>query len=161
MRIVGRDGRGDDEPVDVQGLQRAETSDEPHLKVQEQIISKQAEIKVKVTGVHLCCQGCVDAVDAAVKNVAGVTCRCDMEKRTVALTAHDDAAAQKALGEYGKLDRIDVYVSGREDFVRVEQAIRRVLPAAYSLEKPGARSDENQRQRANPCRCQKDFSPCR
>ena len=52
---------------------------------------------MKVTGVHLCCQGCVDAVDAAVKNVAAVTSRCDMEKRAVALTARNDAAAQKAL----------------------------------------------------------------
>jgi mercuric ion binding protein len=67
------------------------------LKVQEQIMGKQSEIKVKVTGVHLCCQGCVDAVDAAVENVAGVTSRSDMEKRTVVLTARDDAAAQKAL----------------------------------------------------------------
>ena len=60
-------------------------------------MSKQSEIKVKVTGVHLCCQGCVDAVDAAVKNVAGVISRCDMEKKTVSLTASDGAAAQKAL----------------------------------------------------------------
>ena len=52
---------------------------------------------VEVTGVHLCCQGCVDAVDAAVKNVAGVTSRCDMERKTVSLTASDGAAAQKAL----------------------------------------------------------------
>ena len=58
-------------------------------------MGKQSEIKVKVTGVHLCCQGCVDAVDAAVKNVAGVTSRCDMEKRAVALTARNDAAAQR------------------------------------------------------------------
>src|SRR5207244_11533409 len=73
-------------------------------------MGKQSEIKVKVTGVHLCCQGCVDAVDAAVKNVAGATSRCDMEKRTVTLTARDDAAAQKALdaiaaaGFYGRTD---------------------------------------------------------
>jgi copper chaperone CopZ len=60
-------------------------------------MSKQSEIQVKVSGVHLCCQGCVDAVDAAVEKVAGVTSRCDMEKRTVTLTARDDAAAQKAL----------------------------------------------------------------
>ena len=55
------------------------------------------EIQVEVRGVHLCCQGCVDAVDAAVKNVAGVASRCDIEKKTVALTARDGAAAQKAL----------------------------------------------------------------
>jgi len=60
-------------------------------------MSKQSEIQVKLSGVHLCCQGCVDAVDAALKNVAGVTSRCDMEKRTVTLTARDDAAAQNAL----------------------------------------------------------------
>jgi len=68
------------------------------------------EIKVEVTGVHLCCQGCVDAVDAAVRNVAGVTSRCDMEKKTVTLTASDDAAAQKGLdaiaaaGFHGRTD---------------------------------------------------------
>ena len=74
------------------------TGDLAHKKsMQEQIMSKQSEIKVKVTGVHLCCQGCVDAVDAAVKNVAGVASRSDMEKRTVTLTARDNAAAQKAL----------------------------------------------------------------
>ena len=60
-------------------------------------MGKQSETKVMLMGVHLCCQGCVDAVDAAVKNVPGITSRCDMEKRTVALTARDDAAAQKAL----------------------------------------------------------------
>ena len=54
-------------------------------------------VHLEVTGVHLCCQGCVDAVDAAVKSVAGATSRCDIEKQTVALTARDGAAAQKAL----------------------------------------------------------------
>jgi putative ABC transport system permease protein len=67
------------------------------------------------------------------------------DAKDVEFVAMDIAAAQKALGAYGKLDRIDVYVSGREDFAGVEQAIRRVLPAAYGIEKPGARSDENQR----------------
>jgi copper chaperone CopZ len=80
------------------------------LNGQEQIMGKQPETKVMLTGVHLCCQGCVDAVGAAVRNVAGVTSRCDMEKRTVVLTARDDAAAQKALdaiaaaGFYGRTD---------------------------------------------------------
>jgi len=59
--------------------------------------------------------------------------------------AIDIAAAQQALGRYGKLDRIDVVVSPAEDFARVEQAVRAALPPAYLLEKPGARSDENQR----------------
>src|SRR5205823_14236222 len=59
--------------------------------------------------------------------------------------ALDIADAQKALNEYGRLDRIDVFVSPREDFNRVESAIRALLPAGYSIQKPGARSAENQR----------------
>ena len=68
------------------------------------------EIRVELRGVHLCCQGCVNAADAALMSVEGVNSRCDMEKRTVALTARDDAAAQKALdaiaaaGFYGSTD---------------------------------------------------------
>lgn len=57
----------------------------------------------------------------------------------------DIATAQQALAEYGKLDRIDVFVSPREDFARVEREIRNVLPASYRIEKPGTRSEENQR----------------
>ena len=55
------------------------------------------EIKVELKGVHLCCQGCVNAADAALMSVEGVNSRCDMENGTVTLTASDDAAAQKAL----------------------------------------------------------------
>ena len=71
-------------------------------------------VHLEVTGVHLCCQGCVDAVDAAVKSVAGATSRCDIEKQTVALTARDGAAAQKALdavaaaGFHGRTDDADL-----------------------------------------------------
>ncbi len=57
----------------------------------------------------------------------------------------DIAAAEKALGRYGKLDRIDVTVGPDENFARVERAIRSLLPASYLIRKPGARSDENQR----------------
>ena len=63
-----------------------------------------------MTGVHLCCQGCVNAVDAALKNVEGVESQCDMDNGTVTLTANDDTAAQKALdalaaaGFYGSSD---------------------------------------------------------
>jgi putative ABC transport system permease protein len=63
----------------------------------------------------------------------------------VDFVALDIAAAQRALGRYGKLDRIDVYVSPAENFDRVEQAIRAMIPASYSIRKPGARSAENQR----------------
>ncbi len=59
--------------------------------------------------------------------------------------AIDIAAAQKALGRYGKLDRIDVTVGRGETFARVEQAIQGVLPPGYLIEKPGVRNEENQR----------------
>ncbi|MFN7997799.1 MAG: FtsX-like permease family protein [Bryobacteraceae bacterium] len=57
----------------------------------------------------------------------------------------DIADAQKLLDRYGKLDRIHVTVSAREDFGRVERQIRAALPASYSVQKPGTRSEENQR----------------
>src|ERR1035441_1753641 len=57
----------------------------------------------------------------------------------------DIADAQQALRRYGKLDRIDVTIGPHEDFARVEQAIRRALPVSALVEKPGARSEENQR----------------
>jgi putative ABC transport system permease protein len=59
--------------------------------------------------------------------------------------ALDIAPAQQALGRYGKLDRIDVTVSPDEDFAHAEAAIRQLLPAAYLIQKAGARGDENQR----------------
>jgi copper chaperone CopZ len=73
-------------------------------------MATQSQVKVELTGVHLCCQGCVDAADAALMSVEGVKSRCDIENGTVALTAGDDAAAQKALdalaaaGFYGRTD---------------------------------------------------------
>jgi putative ABC transport system permease protein len=59
--------------------------------------------------------------------------------------ALDIAAAQKALGRYGKLDRIDVFVAPGEDFASVEKTIRQMLPPGYLVEKPGSRNEENQR----------------
>jgi len=57
----------------------------------------------------------------------------------------DIATAQQALHRFGKLDRIDVTIQPGEDLGRVEQAIRAVLPPSYLVERPGVRSDENQR----------------
>lgn len=73
-------------------------------------MATRAEFKVELTGVHLCCQGCVDAADAALMDVEGVNSRCDMAGGTVTFTAGDAAAAQKALdslaaaGFYGSAD---------------------------------------------------------
>jgi putative ABC transport system permease protein len=59
--------------------------------------------------------------------------------------ALDIADAQQLLGRYGKLDRIDVTVPPSEDFSRVEEEVRKALPAGYLIEKPGLRNQENQR----------------
>ncbi len=56
----------------------------------------------------------------------------------------DIAACQEFLDRYGKLDRIDVTVAHGEDRDRVERTLRATLPAAYLIEKPGARSQENE-----------------
>ena len=55
--------------------------------------ARAADVSVKLTGVHLCCQGCVNAAEAALTSVEGVNSRCDMENGTVTFTASDDAAA--------------------------------------------------------------------
>ena len=73
-------------------------------------MAKHSEVTVTLTGVHLCCQGCVDAADAALMSVEGVHSHCEMENGTVAVTAKDEAAARKALdalaaaGFYGSSD---------------------------------------------------------
>jgi copper chaperone CopZ len=73
-------------------------------------MATRTEIEVELTGVHLCCQGCVNAANAALRSVEGVGSHCDMENGTVTLTASDDSAARKALdalaeaGFYGTSD---------------------------------------------------------
>ena len=68
------------------------------------------EIRLELAGVHLCCQGCVNAVDAALMNVDGVNSHCDTENGTVTFTAGDTTAAREALdslaaaGFYGSSD---------------------------------------------------------
>lgn len=59
--------------------------------------SKQTDIQVQLKGVHLCCEGCVDAVASALERMPGVAFHCDMERGTVAFTAKDTVMAQQAL----------------------------------------------------------------
>lgn len=59
--------------------------------------SHHTNTRVQLTGVHLCCRGCVDAVVTAAESVPGVTARCDMAHGTATLNAQDVAAAQQAL----------------------------------------------------------------
>ena len=57
----------------------------------------------------------------------------------------DIAAAQNLLGMYGKLDRIEVFVSPNENASAVESLIKAAIPATWDLQTPGARSEENRR----------------
>ncbi|HTY86837.1 MAG TPA: cation transporter [Candidatus Acidoferrum sp.] len=67
-----------------------------------------ADVSVKLTDVHLCCQSCVKGVQKAVGQVPGVTATADMDEGTVSLTGPDTAAVQKAVdaltgaGYFGK-----------------------------------------------------------
>ena len=70
--------------------------------------ARAADVSVKLTDVHLCCQSCVKGVDKAVATVPGVTAAADQDDGTVTLTAPDTATAQKAVdalvaaGYFGK-----------------------------------------------------------
>jgi len=76
----------------------------------------QAETVVTLSDVHLCCGGCVKAVNAAVKPIAGANVAVNDDDKTVTVTAKDDATAQKAVdaiaeaGYYGKSDNEEIAV---------------------------------------------------
>jgi len=55
-----------------------------------------ADVSVKITGVHLCCQSCVKGVKSAVDKVPGATVDADEDSSTVSLTGPDKATVQKA-----------------------------------------------------------------
>jgi len=57
----------------------------------------QTDINLVLNGVHLCCQGCVNGVTDALRDVEGVDCECSMEDGTVSLSARSAIAARKAL----------------------------------------------------------------
>lgn len=56
-----------------------------------------AETKVTVSETHLCCGQCLKGVDAALKDVKGVTHKSSQSDKTIELTAENDEAAQKAI----------------------------------------------------------------
>ena len=58
--------------------------------------ARAADVSVKITDVHLCCQSCLKGVDKAVSKVSGVTAASSQDDRTVTLTGPDKAAVQKA-----------------------------------------------------------------
>jgi putative ABC transport system permease protein len=57
----------------------------------------------------------------------------------------DIAAAQKLLGDYGRVDRIDAFAEPAQDVNALGKAIRANVPSTYDVETPGARSEENRR----------------
>ena len=73
-----------------------------------------AETKVTLSGVHLCCKGCVNGVSKAVKK-AGASATCDANAGSVVITG-DQASVKKALtgmskaGYYGKSDNKDLAI---------------------------------------------------
>src|SRR5437763_10171775 len=75
-----------------------------------------AETKVELKGTHLCCGQCVKAVGDILKEIDGVTGKCDLKNKTVTITAKDDATAQKAVdalaagGFYGTTDNDKIKV---------------------------------------------------
>jgi periplasmic mercuric ion binding protein len=68
-----------------------------------------AETKVTVSDTHLCCGQCLRAVDATLKDMAGVKHTSSQQAKTIEIVADSDEAAQKAIdalaaaGFYGKL----------------------------------------------------------
>ena len=67
---------------------------------------------VKISGLHLCCGGCVSAVEEALKSVEGLSdLEVDQELRTASFSADDDKAIQEAgtalldAGFFGELNR--------------------------------------------------------
>ena len=70
--------------------------------------AKAADTTVKLSNVHLCCDGCVKGIDKAVAKVTGAAAKSDKDAGTVAITAPDTATAQKAVdaivaaGYFGK-----------------------------------------------------------
>ena len=55
-----------------------------------------ADVTVKLSKLHLCCQSCVNNVNKIVAEVKGVTAAVDREAKTVGLTGPDTATVQKA-----------------------------------------------------------------
>lgn len=59
--------------------------------------SLQAATTVTVKHMHLCCGACVKGVTEAVGKVEGASLKVDRDENSIAITAADDAAVQKAL----------------------------------------------------------------
>ncbi len=58
--------------------------------------ARAADMTVKISDVHMCCDSCVKGAQKAVAEIKGVTAEASKEDRTVTLTGPDTASVQKA-----------------------------------------------------------------
>lgn len=63
----------------------------------QNVTATRNEVKVELVGVHQCCQGCVDAADAAINSVEGVNSHWNREDGTITVMASDAISAQRGL----------------------------------------------------------------
>jgi periplasmic mercuric ion binding protein len=74
------------------------------------LASTAEEAHAKISDVHLCCKGCVNGVEKAVKEVDGAKAEVDADNGTVTLSGPDAATVQKAAdslvkaGYFGKTE---------------------------------------------------------
>ncbi len=64
--------------------------------------SARAEVTVTVSKVHMCCGGCVKAVEKAVAECKGVKCVADQDAKTAVLTGDSVESVQKAVDALAK-----------------------------------------------------------
>lgn len=60
------------------------------------VSARAADVTVKITDVHICCQNCVKGAQKAVGTVSGAKSDVSEDDSTVTITAPDHATAQKA-----------------------------------------------------------------
>ena len=60
-------------------------------------VTQAEDVSVKLSNVHLCCQGCVKGAAKAVEGVSGVKAVADQDAGTVEITGPDKAALQKGV----------------------------------------------------------------
>ena len=72
------------------------------------VSARAADVSVKLTDVHICCQSCVKGIQATVSKVSGLAAQTDQDEGIITLTAADKATVQKgvdalvAAGYFGK-----------------------------------------------------------
>jgi copper chaperone CopZ len=75
-----------------------------------------ADVSVKISHVHLCCDSCVKGAQKAVADIAGVTAEVSKDDGTVSLTGADKATVQKAAdalvaaGFFGKSSEAGIHL---------------------------------------------------